>query len=52
MAIFDNYCVIGYLTESSDVDIYYEGETQGLLSLPFEKRIGRIAGKSGGYHSS
>ena len=24
-------------TESSDVDIYYEGEAQGFLSLPFEK---------------
>jgi hypothetical protein len=26
-----------------------KGEAQGLLSLPFEKRIGRTAGKSGGY---
>jgi hypothetical protein len=39
-------------TESSDVDIYYEGEAQGFLSLPFEKRIGRTAGKSGGYRPS
>ncbi len=39
-------------TESSDVDIYYEGEAQGFLSLPFEKRIERTAGKSGGYRPS
>ena len=39
-------------TESNDVDIYYEGEAQGFLSLPIEKRIGRTAGKSGGYHPS
>lgn len=31
-------------TESSDVDIYYEGEAQGLFSLPFENELEELLG--------
>ena len=31
-------------TESSDVDIYYEGEAQGFLSLPLKSELEELLG--------